>query len=387
MLSLRTVPTTCDGFVAQRMSRFENHFSRARECPKTSSMQLRAFSVIAAAGIAAVACVPTPAPPSPTAPTAAPPTAPPATAAPTNAPTTVPPTTATPTTVTPTTVPTCSAYQQTTPSSQVADPFNLTIKTMGTADCYRSEITAAVTRWESIITTGFTNGTYSLPTDYCWVTRPAATVPIDDLVVEIEIGYVDGKIGGTLGYGGFCTYVAGPRPIYGRLMLDELDVAALRASGELVDTITHEIGHVLGIGTNWSFLTNQLIADKTTPTPTYTGTHGVAAWHALGGTGNVPVHPDDPSTTADDGTALGHWDETTFGDELMTGRLTGLVRPLSSLTIASLRDLGYTVDMTKAEAYTWPPPLTLWKGLSRAANEPATHLEPLAPAGAATEAN
>jgi hypothetical protein len=42
-----------------------------------------------------------------------------------------------------------------------------------------------------------------------------------------------------------------------------------------------------------------------------------------------------------------------FGNELLTGfaEAAGVAMPLSILTIASLRDIGYSVDYTQAEAY------------------------------------
>lgn len=57
-----------------------------------------------------------------------------------------------------------------------------------------------------------------------------------------------------------------------------------------------------------------------------------------------------------EGTRLGHWRETTFDNELMTGWVEeGNVRmPLSKLTTGALRDLGYTVDESKAEEYRLP---------------------------------
>jgi hypothetical protein len=69
----------------------------------------------------------------------------------------------------------------------------------------------------------------------------------------------------------------------------------------------------------------------------------------LGGTGNVPVE-----NTGGLGTRNGHWRETTFGNELMTGFLNSGKNPLSRLTIASLRDLGYIVNLSVADPYKRP---------------------------------
>src|SRR5690606_11905380 len=58
-------------------------------------------------------------------------------------------------------------------------------------------------------------------------------------------------------------------------------------------------------------------------------------------------------THGSDGTAGGHWDQATFGDELMIGYPSGLSR-LSKVTIGALEDLGYIVDYTLADAYRLP---------------------------------
>jgi hypothetical protein len=43
-----------------------------------------------------------------------------------------------------------------------------------------------------------------------------------------------------------------------------------------------------------------------------------------------------------------------FRNELMTDTIPGSINPLSILTIGALPDLGYTIDYTKADAYTMP---------------------------------
>jgi hypothetical protein len=49
-----------------------------------------------------------------------------------------------------------------------------------------------------------------------------------------------------------------------------------------------------------------------------------------------------------------HWKEAVYDTELMTGYLEkgGIPEPLSAMTIGSIADLGYTVDMSKAQDYT-----------------------------------
>lgn len=52
---------------------------------------------------------------------------------------------------------------------------------------------------------------------------------------------------------------------------------------------------------------------------------------------------------------MGHWDETCLGTELMTGFLntgSGVTNPLSTISIGTLEDLGYSVTIENAEPYS-----------------------------------
>lgn len=54
-------------------------------------------------------------------------------------------------------------------------------------------------------------------------------------------------MGNVLGTAGpFITRTSNGLPIVGSMIFDIADIDALRASGELVDVILHEMGHVLG---------------------------------------------------------------------------------------------------------------------------------------------
>jgi hypothetical protein len=54
------------------------------------------------------------------------------------------------------------------------------------------------------------------------------------------------------------------------------------------------------------------------------------------------------------GTRDGHWRQRVFGDELMTGFSAppGVFQPLSRVSIASMLDLGYAVDLNQADPFT-----------------------------------
>ena len=103
----------------------------------------------------------------------------------------------------------------------------------------------------------------------------------------------------------------------------------------------------MGIGTLWSRL--GLANSNSVPCRYSANTKASAEYQALSGcTTAIPIENDGGR-----GTACGHWDETCFGSELMTGKTNGLTTlPLSRITIAGLEDLGYTVDYSQAQTYT-----------------------------------
>ncbi|MDE3256623.1 MAG: leucine-rich repeat domain-containing protein [Gemmatimonadota bacterium] len=159
---------------------------------------------------------------------------------------------------------------------------------------------------------------------------------VDDLVVFVEIAPI---LGGT-GIGGPCGKRDGSfLPTTGRFVLDS--EAAGYGDGSAW-TIFHELGHVLGIGTIWADLG---LIKGIGEEPYFSGPLAIAAFDVAGGVNyagaKVPVSED-----------LGHWDGDAFGwgfpRELM---MDGGGTVLSAITIQSLADLGYEVDITQAEPF------------------------------------
>jgi hypothetical protein len=58
------------------------------------------------------------------------------------------------------------------------------------------------------------------------------------------------------------------------------------------------------------------------------------------------------------GTADSHWRESTFNSELMTGFVEqpGIPMQFSAITIQSLADAGYTINLFSGDDYLVPPP-------------------------------
>lgn len=136
-------------------------------------------------------------------------------------------------------------------------------------------------------------------------------------------------------------------PCAGVMSFDVADLASMERDGTLVDVITHEMGHVIGIGTVWS--RKGVLRGAGSVDPTFIGSRCRAAFLELGGQGAaVPVENQGGGGTRDS-----HWRERYFRNELMTGYVSpaGTTNPLSALTIASLEDLGYDVDYSAAEPY------------------------------------
>lgn len=177
---------------------------------------------------------------------------------------------------------------------------------------------------------------------------------IDDLLIEAQGVPIDG-VGRILGQAGPTNLrpaVAGASallPAKGIMSFDTADLASMEADGTLGDVITHEMGHVIGIGTIWE--DKGLLVGAGTQNPRFTGTNARRAYGRLRGTGPTPVPVEN---TGGAGTRDGHWRESVFKNELMSGFIAEANNPLSRLTVASLKDLGYRVNLSAAEPYSLP---------------------------------
>lgn len=226
-------------------------------------------------------------------------------------------------------------------------PFNIDVRYLSPATAAQSEaVNAAVQRWRDIIIGDVPDVQVSASAGACFETQPALSERIDDILIYIEFVSIDGP-GGMLGEAGPCTIrLATGLPSMGVIRLDVADLARFSA-GELNDLIRHEIGHALGFGTTWAG--KGLLQSGGTPVPYFSGAWAIGAFRALGGTLNhgpgVPVE-----NTGGGGTADSHWREVVLHNELMTGYMGGTPNPLTTITIGSMRDLGYTVDYATAES-------------------------------------
>lgn len=226
-------------------------------------------------------------------------------------------------------------------------------------DAFSEDFESAETFWESRLT-GYRDSGYGAP---------------GQIVIGIELSYIDGEKG-ILGQAGpthgnfFGNFV---EAAYGIMRFDTADLLSLVENSVLGMVIRHEMGHVLGFGSMWTF--NGVYQPGSGQ---YTGAAGVAAFREEFNQPDatyVPVELDGGAGSADS-----HWNMGIdlgtnevedsrddpgdsivytsmeggefFFNELMTGYLSGSAW-LSNTTLQSFYDIGYTVIPEPATVALW----------------------------------
>jgi uncharacterized repeat protein (TIGR02059 family) len=241
------------------------------------------------------------------------------------------------------------------PGSRANGRFDVDINFTGDSS-FRAVFDRAADRWESIITSDLTDVTFD-------------RVFIDDLRIDASVVAIDGP-GGILGQAGPTNIriqqsgatTIGGLPFKGQMQFDSADMATMQTSGILDDVILHEMGHVLGIGTLWrnpftSYIggpwdryTNNPANQLANSTFQYTGGNANGQFQSYGGSGLTPI-----ADVGGAGSIGSHWRESVFDTELMTPNAESTPpMPLSRITIGSLQDMGYAVNLGSADSYAIP---------------------------------
>ena len=262
----------------------------------------------------------------------------------------------------------CSAgaYVRVVPSG--ADPFNIELIFVDDfTDARKDLMQQAARRFEAIITQGLPNVDFSSNGFDFVADGGRVTRKIEDTVDDLRIFVLKTHYG---------TYAGAARPDYvrtgnptglpavGAIFMDSFALARREADSvwqeeRLVrDLMLHEIAHVLGFGSLWQEfgLLHEPLEDTY-----FSGELAIRAFNAAGGepyVGNkVPV---EGGLFGGSCGSASHWNpyvfrglDRQFGAELMEPTVEQ-EHALSAITIQSLADLGYVVDVRQADPYSLP---------------------------------
>lgn len=220
----------------------------------------------------------------------------------------------------------------------------------------RQAFLTAAAKWKTVIVGDLHRTIVNDPAGACDSWLPAINETINDVVIFARIDSIDAggdSTGNVLGFAGPCSVNPNTQlTTYGLMQFDEYDLNELLSDGSLVDVIVHEMGHVLGIGTLWNRPGRQLLNGPGTSDPHFSGTTARAQFAAV----NTSIYSGlavPVENSGGDGTRDSHWREGVLRNELMTGFLNRGSNPLSRISVGSLQDMGYTVNLAAADGYSF----------------------------------
>ena len=291
----------------------------------------------------------------------------------------------------------CSAGAHVRVVSSGEDPFNIELVFVSDfTDARKDVMRQAARRWETIITEGLPDVDFS-----AHPFRQEETIVVDDSVDDLRVFVykVTDADRSVAAFAGPVYVRSGPTglPALGDVFVSSFFLDNNNAAYEsfnkmslwygeriLRDLMVHEIAHVLGFGSLWQTfgLVHQLSGDAY-----FSGESAIQAFNAAGGEtydGNkVPV------TSAISGScgAGTHWNpnvfrglDRLFGAEVMEPTLEK-EHALSAITIQSIADLGYVVDVSLADSYRLPASVSDYQPPTASAKFVATHDFALTPLG------
>ena len=266
-------------------------------------------------------------------------------------------------------------------NATIATAYNIEVRFFGPSPSPEAAnaFTAAAARIRAMVVgdipdiTSFNNGA-GQDLSGCGISGVVLNEPVDDIIVYATVTPIDGP-GKILASAGQCLRrTSNFLTVIGVMRFDADDIAGLVSTGRLNDVVLHEMMHTLGFGTIWNSAARPgglLLSGAGTADPRFLGPLATLQCGAAGGSARacsngVAVE----GSPLGAGTADSHWREqsdisngipqgATFDAELMTGfvEAPGVPTPLSAMTIQSLADLGYIVNLNVADLFTVPAPL------------------------------
>jgi len=188
---------------------------------------------------------------------------------------------------------------------------------------------------------------------------------VDDISITASLKAIDG-VGGILGQAGPTALRSSSLlPATATMQFDSADAQSYLNAGLFDEIVTHEMLHSVGFGSIWSykgltsgmsFIGKNAVQAYNSLVDQYSAAHGGSLTLADGVTLTKDLVP--LETHGGSGTAGSHWAENVFDSELMTGYIDtssvngSVADPLSTVTVASLKDLGYsTASTSPTDAY------------------------------------
>jgi hypothetical protein len=217
-------------------------------------------------------------------------------------------------------------------------------------------VRAAAARWSRIIVGDVPSASPSDSYDWCGLGPSLLPAAVDDISIVVVV--VNYGPGGFLGGGYPCVDRPSLLTQVGRVIIDGSDLATLQADGLLEAVVLRAIGQAIGFGYLWPYLVPPLSSGTTQWDPVFVGLRAIRQFNLNRGAStalsSVPI---EISTDPWDWTwalpgEYPYWREAVMGSEIMTSVLNSGANPLSTITIATFADMGYTVSYAEADPYT-----------------------------------
>jgi len=225
----------------------------------------------------------------------------------------------------------------------------------------RQAISSAVAKWQRAIVGHVGALHFTEAAGRCVNGIPAIDEDIEDLLLFVQLAPIDGPRN-IIGQAAPCNvYLPIGLTLMGFLQLDVADLDLMLSEGTLDNVVMHEIGHILGIGTLWNYRRSLLVGSVAAGgiDPYFAGASARDQFALLQSTyagTPVPVENCVGITGCGAGTRDSHWRKSVFNTELMQG-YSSRNMPMSRVTLGSLADLGYTVNLDAADPFTLAPAL------------------------------
>ena len=210
-------------------------------------------------------------------------------------------------------------------------------------DHQKEVIEHAARRWMSVVVGDLPDHEFAEGYSRTCGGRPYE-IPAGERIDDLRI-YVSSSVGSTFAIGEGAPHVLGESS---RLPAVGCMSVRLDAPSYIFEIALHEVGHVLGFGTLWDdfgFIHDLSYSDPNADTH-FNGPKAIAAFDEAGGLDyegkKVPIQKRDGA----------HWRiNGVSGDIMLPGRIGG-EGALTTITVQSLADMGYVVDVTEADQHS-----------------------------------